>query len=41
MVFTLNAADAILVLGGLSFLGLRLPEAVPEWGHNLEEALPD
>ncbi len=41
VLFTLNAADAILVLGGLGFLGLGLPEEVPEWGHDLKEALPD
>ena len=41
VVFTLNAADAILVLGGLGFLGLGLPEEIPEWGHDLKEALPD
>ncbi|WP_066375799.1 MULTISPECIES: ABC transporter permease [unclassified Anabaena] len=43
VLFTLNAADAILVLGGLGFLGLGLPEEVPEWGHDLKlalEALP-
>ena len=27
--FALNAADAILVLGGLGFLGLGLPEQLP------------
>jgi len=31
VLFTLNAADAILILGGLGFLGLGLPEEV-EWG---------
>lgn len=41
VLFTLNAADAILVLGGLGFLGLGLPEEVPEWGHDLKEAMPD
>ena len=41
VLFTLNAADAILVLGGLGFLGLGLPEEVPEWGHALKEALAD
>ena len=41
VVFTLNAADAILVLGGLGFLGLGLPQVVPVWGHDLNEALPD
>lgn len=39
VLFTLNAGDAILVLGGLGFLGLGLPEEVPEWGHDLKQAL--
>lgn len=39
VLFTLNAADAILVLGGLGFLGLGLPEEVPEWGRDLKQAL--
>ncbi len=39
VLFTLNAADAILVLGGLGFLGLGLPPEVPEWGHDLKLAL--
>ncbi|WP_026104404.1 ABC transporter permease [Anabaena sp. PCC 7108] len=39
VLFTLNAADAILVLGGLGFLGLGLPEEVPEWGYDLKQAL--
>lgn len=39
VLFTLNAADAILVLGGLGFLGLGLPDEVPEWGHDLKQAL--
>lgn len=39
VLFTLNAADAILVLGGLGFLGLGLPEQTPEWGHDLRQAL--
>lgn len=39
VLFTLNAADAILILGGLGFLGLGLPEDVPEWGHDLKMAL--
>ncbi len=39
VLFTLNAADAILILGGLGFLGLGLPEEVPEWGHDLKLAL--
>lgn len=39
VLFTLNAADAILTLGGLGFLGLGLPEETPEWGHDLRMAL--
>tara|TARA_B100000965_G_scaffold109030_1_gene90162 strand:- start:719 stop:1522 length:804 start_codon:yes stop_codon:yes gene_type:complete len=39
VVLTLNAADAVLVLGGLGFLGLGLPENVPEWGSDLNMAL--
>ena len=39
VLFALNAADAILTLGGLGFLGLGLPEATPEWGHDLRLAL--
>lgn len=39
VLFTLNAADAILILGSLGFLGLGLPEEVPEWGHDLKQAL--
>ena len=39
VLFTLNAADAVLILGGLGFLGLGLPEEVPEWGYDLRQAL--
>jgi peptide/nickel transport system permease protein len=39
VIFTLNAADAILTLGGLGFLGLGLPEEAPEWGNDLRQAL--
>ncbi|NEP01612.1 MAG: ABC transporter permease [Symploca sp. SIO2E9] len=39
VLFTLNAADAILILGSLGFLGLGLPEETPEWGHDLRQAL--
>lgn len=39
VLFTLNAADAILTLGGLGFLGLGLPEETPEWGQDLRMAL--
>ncbi|WP_026098029.1 ABC transporter permease [Baaleninema simplex] len=39
VLFTLNAADAILILGSLGFLGLGLPETTPEWGNDLRQAL--
>lgn len=39
VLLTLNAADAILILGGLGFLGLGLPPETPEWGHDLRLAL--
>ncbi|MEO0948060.1 MAG: ABC transporter permease [Cyanobacteria bacterium J06641_5] len=39
VLFALNAADAVLVLGGLGFLGLGVPESVPEWGYSLRQAL--
>lgn len=39
VLFTLNAADAILTLAGLGFLGLGLPPEVPEWGYDLRQAL--
>lgn len=39
VLFTLNAADAILTLGGLGFLGLGLPDETPEWGYDLKQAL--
>ncbi len=39
VLLTLNAADAVLVLGGLGFLGLGVPESVPEWGSDLHMAL--
>jgi peptide/nickel transport system permease protein len=39
VLFTLNAADAVLTLGGLGFLGLGVPEQTPEWGMDLRQAL--
>ncbi len=39
VLLSLNAADAVLVLGGLGFLGLGLPETIPEWGGDLQQAL--
>ena len=39
IVLTMNAADAVLVLGSLGFLGLGVPPDVPEWGSDLNLAL--
>ena len=39
VLFTLNTADAVLILGCLGFLGLGLPDEVPEWGSSLRQAL--
>lgn len=39
VLFTLNTADAVLILGGLGFLGLGLPDQTPEWGQDMRQAL--
>jgi peptide/nickel transport system permease protein len=39
VLFTINAADAVLILGSLGFLGLGIPEEIPEWGYDLKQAL--
>jgi len=39
ILLTLNAADSVLVLGSLGFLGLGVPANVPEWGSDLNLAL--
>ena len=39
ILLTLNAADAVLVLGSLGFLGLGVPPNIPEWGGDLNLAL--
>ena len=39
VLITMNSADAVLILGGLGFLGLGLPESIPEWGSDLNMAL--
>lgn len=39
ILLTLNAADAVLVLGSLGFLGLGVPADIPEWGSDLNLAL--
>lgn len=38
VILTLNAADAILTLAALGFLGYGLPPPTPEWGYNLSRA---
>ncbi|MCD6592899.1 ABC transporter permease [Candidatus Bathyarchaeota archaeon] len=35
IVLSLNAADAVLTLAALSFLGLGLPAHIPDWGFDL------
>lgn len=39
VILTLNAADAILTLASLGFLGYGLPPPTPEWGYNLSRAV--
>lgn len=35
VIFSINVADAVLTGAGLSFLGLGLPETIPDWGVDL------
>jgi peptide/nickel transport system permease protein len=42
VIATLNAADAILTLAGLGFLGYGIqPTVAAEWGYDLQRAIPD
>lgn len=42
MIGTINAADAILTLAGLGFLGLGIqPSEGAEWGFDLQRAIDD
>lgn len=42
IIATLNAADAILTLAGLGFLGYGVqPTVAAEWGYELQRAIPD
>jgi peptide/nickel transport system permease protein len=42
VIATLNAADAILTLAGLGFLGYGIePNQAAEWGYALQRAIPD
>lgn len=38
VILTLNAADGILTLAGLSFLGLGIEPPTPSWGYDLNKA---
>src|SRR5256885_646577 len=35
VIFSVNAADAILTEAGLTFLGLGLPPGIPDWGFDI------
>ncbi|MGH3321018.1 MAG: ABC transporter permease [Streptosporangiaceae bacterium] len=42
VIATLNAADAILTLAGLGFLGYGIqPTVAADWGYDLKRAIPD
>ena len=41
VIFTLNAADAVLTLAGLGFLGFGVPFPQAEWGLDVSRALTD
>lgn len=42
VIVTLNAADAILTLAALGFLGFGIqPSEAAEWGYELQKAIPD
>ena len=42
VIVTLNAAEAILTLAGLGFLGFGIePTSASEWGYDINKALPD
>lgn len=42
VIMTINAADAILTLAGLGFLGYGIqPTVAAEWGYDLQRAIPD
>lgn len=41
VIFTLNAADAVLTLAGLGFLGYGVPFPRAEWGLDVSRALSD
>lgn len=41
VILTLNAADAILTLAGLGFLGYGVQPPTPEWGYDISQAIND
>jgi len=41
VIFTLNAADAVLTLASLGFLGLGVQPPTPEWGYDISQAVID
>ncbi len=41
IVLSLNAADAVLTLAALSFIGLGLPADIPDWGFDLRMGYGD
>jgi peptide/nickel transport system permease protein len=41
VIFTLNAADAVLTLAGLGFLGYGVEYPAPEWGLDVSRAISD
>lgn len=41
VILTLNAADAILTLAALGFLGYGVQAPTPEWGYDISQALND
>jgi len=41
VILTLNAADAILVLAALGFLGYGVQPPTPEWGYDISQAVDD
>ncbi|MFA9445676.1 ABC transporter permease [Egicoccus sp. AB-alg6-2] len=41
VIFTLNAADAVLTLASLGFLGFGVQPPTPEWGYDISQAVID
>ena len=41
VIFTINAADAVLTLAGLGFLGYGVQPPTPEWGYDISTAISD